>query len=68
MPLREPTTFLALGLPEDSERIQFALQGRVREDLPGLLKHLRQVSCRVLLFAVPPLPKDVLDTYLRPVP
>ena len=70
VPLREPATFLALGLLEDSDRVLFALQGRVREDLPRLLAHLRRVSCRVQLFALPPLPQGVLDTYLAfpPVP
>ena len=64
VPLRDPTTFLALGLPDSAEDVLFALQGRLREDLSRLLEHLRQVSCRVQLFALPPLSQRVLDTYL----
>lgn len=64
VPVREPSQFLALGVTGSPDKVHFALQGSVQEQLGELIARMVQEQARVELYARPPLPEPLWRKHL----
>jgi hypothetical protein len=68
MPVPIPSEFLAFGVLDPDNTAVFVARGRVREELGSFIARMVQDGARVELYAEAPLPKWLVDLYIKGPP
>jgi hypothetical protein len=68
MPLSNPAEFLAFGVLVPPDTVLFVARGKVREHLGDFLANMERERARVELYAMPPLPRELIKRYTKDDP
>ncbi|ATB35239.1 hypothetical protein CYFUS_000651 [Cystobacter fuscus] len=68
MPAPDPSLFVAFGVLGASAEVSFVARGSLLENLGFFIERMLRESARVGLYALPPVPRELIEKYGAPPP